>query len=260
MRLLLKSLLHRRFAYDELRQDADHFFVRPPLPPDLRDSLAKLRGKSGDSLLDFWRRLFDEDVRMVCEAPTWQAQRAALLRAILRETTWRALWVAAKECRHTQSWAHLVENDPIIGKSEEAVRDGQLFQRYLLAVTTIACLTSIGRTRYGIDEQKVTETEVFYLFDLEIKRLDISILDYAMDLADALDDETAHAIADFKDEEVNPIIHQQIESLSLAQEQIVQGRLDVQALRASVAEVGRRKSELVARLHGRARAAPNDQY
>jgi hypothetical protein len=247
MRLFLKTAFHRPFDYSELRQDADGFFVKPPLPPELLEAAATIRGKSGESLLDYWRTMFDGELREVCDAPTWKAQRATLLRGILNHTTWRTLYVAAKECLYPETWEHYADAS-ILGQVEKSSRESVLFQRYLVAVTSTVCLQVLGERRYEIGQAKLRETDIFHDLDLGIKRLDFRLMDHALSVAEASDDEQAFALAAFKEDQVNPLIQMQMRALSIAQEQIVHGQLDIVSLRASISAVDKKRSEVTAQL------------
>jgi hypothetical protein len=255
MRLLLKRLLRHPYTYRELRQDSDGFFVNPPLPPDLFEASTRLRADSGESLLDQWRRFYDDELRTIAKAPTWQAQRAALLRTILQENSWRALLDVVTAKTHPQAWAHVVVGTPL-EKAEEQHRTRYLSQRFFLAITTGACLTVLGQRRYALDEGKSLETEAFYLVEREMRGLDVRAGDFPYVLLDRGDEEQALAVAAFRELRVDPIIQEQMNALNLAEEQIINGRLDVEVFRSTMATLERRTSELVAEL--RAIGASNE--
>lgn len=244
MRLFLKTMFQRPFSYAELRKDADDHLTRTPLPPALRDALAAIHGPTGASRLDAWRQSFEEDLRTIADQPTWAAQRAALLRCLVRENTWLSLYAATKDARFPGSWAHYTEGTVIGVFWGGAERAQGVFLRWLFAATTNACLIVTGNRRYQINAIKEKEIEVHELLDLTIKRLDISFSDFVLSTHDAGDTDGAHIALAFKEQHVDPIIAREQKALLLAEEQIVHGVLDAHVFLQTVASTDQLRDEL----------------
>ena len=243
MKRLLKTVFQRPFTYVELRQDMDAHFVKPPLPAELRDELAAWKGNSGQSLLDYWRKTFASELTEIASEPTWAAQRAALLRSASVQCTWEALYLVAKECKHVDSWSHLVENT-ILERLEKDQYPPALLQQYFVTLTTRCCLEELGSRRFALDETKRLEVDLYRELDTEIKRFDASLMDLILDLLQRADTETdyvARNIAEVKDTHINPILREQIKLLDVVEEQIVSGSVDIKAVRRSLDSVAARK-------------------
>jgi hypothetical protein len=234
MRLLLKRFLKHPYSYAELRTIEEAHFMRPPLPSEIRETAAKLRSKKGQSLLDYWREGYGHVLATIASEPTWGAQRRGVIRLALAQSTWEAAYLVAKDCKHVASWRHFCADR---SKNDETPDDELLpllVQYYIVALLTRACLVALGQKRYGLDTRKVLEIDLFRELNREVKRLDVSCTDLMIDLINDYQDGEARVIGDIKDNEIAPMVAEQIAAMDLVEEQIVNGTLDVSAVQRSV--------------------------
>ena len=90
-----------------------------------------------------------------------------------------------------------------------------------------AALSTLAHTFYGLDKAKELEIRLYEQYGRDIDMLDISIMDLAYkNHADDVD--AAYKIADWKDEKLNPLLHQMYRHLTSTQDQIVEGTFVVE--------------------------------
>jgi hypothetical protein len=241
---LFKTLFERPFTFAELRRAVDGLIASPPLPDDLRQELAKLKGKSGDSFLDYWRQKFELALVEISQAPTWRAQRAALIKRALREQTWLAAYRVSNECKHIGSWEHFFDSAFEEGNIAEDQLRFLLLQRYFEALLSSVVLQVLGGNRYRLDKTKSLEIELYRELDTETKRFVTGINEAIFKLADAGEQDAVSLMADIKETYLRPICRQLIDELSVAEEQIVNGSLNVDAIRKARDAMQSRKREI----------------
>jgi hypothetical protein len=242
----LKVMFHRPFTSADLGAVGASIVAHPPVPDDYRDLAATRVEWYGDvSLVDYWREKFLAELQEVSEQPTWKTQRAAVLRILLRQSGWFASQGAANQARHPASWAHLVVAHKAFAdlEDDDPRRPTILGQIWLAALLSAAAWRGIGERLYAIDKVKQLELKAHGAYDQEIKQFDVASLDLVVDHVAHGND--AQALAEIKDNQINPIIRNQYSILHRMAEDIVNGSLDVKRVMKQHADVEARRQALL---------------
>ena len=189
-----KSLFRRPLTHSDLLREARCLISKPPLPQDLKASIVGLVGGSGVNLLDYWRDHFRLQLKTISCEETWSLQRAKLLKLVMTELGWRAVYTVAENAKSVDSWSHLFNDDEwTYGKPKEQWKN-LLLQRWIIAILSDACLRTTGARAYALDRTKEADLDPYYEFDKAIKSLDVNLLDLMnLALLEYRDDDAQYA-------------------------------------------------------------------
>ena len=242
--ILVNKFFKIPFSSVDLHRRSSEHLRNPPLPKDWRDAAVKIVGTSGVSLLDYWRTYHEQLLDEIALKRTWAAQRAKLISKVLAEEGWQAAEVAANPCEFVTSWEHLVAENDIFKRAPKEQWKFLLMQRYLLALLSSACLRELGCKLYALDKIKLAEMDLYYEFEREIKTLDVQFLDCIGKAIMSFDDERGKELAAIKDEQINPLIREQYQLLSLMEENVVNGKIDANDINSRMKSLEERKKEI----------------
>jgi hypothetical protein len=240
----LKSLFRKPLTQADLLQEGESLIRKPPLPPDLKAGVLEAVGRSGVNLLDYWRDYFKSQLGMISQEQSWGLQRAKLLKLVILEQGWQAAHIVAQTAQSTESWSHLLNDIEWADGAEKKNLKGLLLQRWLVAILSDACLRTIGVRCYALDRTKELEIGICYEFDKEIKSLDVSLSDLMHTAVIEYRDDDARFIAAFKDDVVNPIIREQYKLLSLLEDDVANGSVDLASIGKKISSFNQRKAKL----------------
>lgn len=237
MNPFFKTLLKRPFTFVELRTEMDSFLGSPALSDDFRDMLAAFKSRKGQSFLDDFRERFESKLTEIAHEPTWRAQRAMLIKKALIEASWQSGYIVAQDCKHLESWKYFFTSAFAEGEIADDQLPFLLFQRNLEAILSMTGLEELGQKRFLLTVTKVTEIDLYREFDKEVKRFSTSMNEAMFDFRERDDVRAGEILGKY----VTPINRDQIDLLSVAEEQIVNGSLDVAAFRKSFEAIKLRK-------------------
>lgn len=241
-----KALFHRPLTYNELLGETSNIITSPPLPADWKHLASGLVGKNGMSLLEYWRDYCKTQLGMIAEEVTWQMQKSRLLKLIMMERSWRAVYVVSQEAKHVASWSFLCKDAPWAKDMDERNLPLLLTQRWLMAVLSDGCLMALGMKSYGLNKAKDTELELHYLFHKEIKALDVGVIGALLDAVDEYRDDDAHQIAAFKDDQLAPLIREQYTLLAQLEDDVANSTVDIAWFSSRLNAVKQKQAELAA--------------
>lgn len=241
-----KALFHRPLTYNELLKDADKIITSPPLPADWKRLAAGWVGRSGISLLNYWRDFSKLQLKMVADEATWQMQKSRLLKLIMMERTWRAAYVASQGAKHVAAWSFMCNDADWAKDANEKNLHLLLTQRWLMAVLSDSCLITVGMKSYSLDKTKDTELELHYLLQKEVKSLDVGMMEAILDSVDEYRDEDAHQIAAFKDDHLAPLIREQYTLLAQLEDDVANSTVDIARFSSQLNAVKQKQAELAA--------------
>ncbi|MGO7308736.1 hypothetical protein ACCS91_33315 [Rhizobium ruizarguesonis] len=241
---IIKRLLKRPFASVDLHRLAGHNMTKPPLPKPMFEAAAGLVGKSGVSLLDYWRKAFAIQLDEISLQKTWQGQRAKILKLIINERRWRDVYASTNDIEASSIWGHLVSEVELFTAVPKEHWQGLLLQRYIMALLSAACLEELAAKIYAFNSIKKLELNMHSEYYREILRLDLQVNKMIHEMVDAYDDDGALELADMKDDVINPLIADQYKLLALVEEQIANSELDVASVNAKIDALDVRKREL----------------
>jgi hypothetical protein len=227
---------------------------KPPTPPELLRSMQEsfLRYEGNViSLVEYYRRhhLVPALDRIAAE-PTWDRQRATCLTEILKETHWTN-WQYVFKRAETDGGREIILGKlrKLWPKASNEELGHYLMQFYLVTICTNAALSTLAHTFYGMDKEKELEIRLYEQYGRDIDMLDISIMDLAYkNHADDVD--AAYKIADWKDEKLNPLLHQMYRHLTSTQDQIVEGTFVVENFKRVSDKLDSQKAALAKELPG----------
>jgi hypothetical protein len=246
--IFLKTLFKHSLSLADLHKLAAKNLAHPPLPKELYDASASLVGKKGISLLDYWRTGFSTLIDEIASEKTWELQRAKLLGTILTEQGWSAATVASRETKFTDAWSHMVENVDHFKNSPKDVWPSLLFQRYIVALLTVACLIELGAKAFQLDDLKQNELGLHGEIEKEIRLLDVQFSNQMLLSAENFEDDLAETICAMKEDVINPLIKEQFDLLSVMREQIVHSNLDIVEVKKRIDAFDARTLEIAASL------------
>lgn len=242
--IVLKSLFKTPLTSRDALGLLANLIASPPLPKEMYEAAAGLVGKNGTSLLDFWRSGFKDQLTEITSERTWALQRSRLLRSVLVETGWRALFTSAKEQKHVEAWAHLVDSNNYFSSFPKSSWSSILAQRHLMAILSGACFLHLGTKAYRVDNAKALELDLYLEYYKEILLLDLRVQGMALAAVDQYEDAEASRIAEIKDEVINPLLSEQYRVLHLMADQIANATLEVINIKVSMDALQARKHEI----------------
>src|SRR5262249_42750302 len=95
---------------------------------------------------------------------------------------------------------------------------------------------------------KEVELNLYYEFDKEIESLDVDLLDLMNSAVVEYRDDDAHFIAGFKDDVVNPMMREQYVILALMENDIANGNVVVDSIKAQIHSLNEKKTHLAEQL------------
>jgi len=214
----LKTVFCRPFTAADLEKESEELLSNPPLPPNLLDAFASLRGKKGRSLLEWWRREYIHQLEEIVVASTWKRQRSCLIRIMLRHKSWESIYSAAKDLKFLGSWEHCVKDSSLFVEFEKETWPDILFQVYMTSILSSACLWELGMRLYSLDEKKELEIDLYYGFSEDIWAKDFGMMELMLERLDNFEDEDEFSIAELKDNEVNPFCDKEFALLSIMED------------------------------------------
>jgi hypothetical protein len=244
----LKKLFNRPLSSDALLRQSEKNIKNPPLPKEWRDLSATMVGKSGVSNLDFWRADYKSTLNEIAAETTWRLQRIKLLERILYWEGWRAARTASKDVKFVDAWKHIVENNDAFKRTSKENWDTLLSQMWLHALLSSACLLELGQQLYAIDDKKQNEIGLHYEYEKEIKTLDVQSIEQILKYAASYEDDNALAMADLKDDVLNPLIREQYRLLALMREDIINGNIDAQEIQTQIQLLDKKKRSIATTL------------
>ncbi|NEK17516.1 hypothetical protein [Rhizobium leguminosarum] len=243
---ILKRLLKRPLTSADLHRLAGHNMMKPPLPKAMFEAAASLVGKSGVSLLDYWRKAFSIQLDEIAAQKTWQGQRARLLKLVLTEQGWCDVFASTNDIEAPGVWGHLVSEVELFTAFSKEHWKGILLQRYIIALLSAACLEELAAKIYAFSRIKKLELDLHSEYYREILKLDLQINMMIDEMVDAYDDEEALELAGVKDDVINPLIADQYKLLALVAEQIANSQIDIASVKEKIDAFDVRKRELAA--------------
>lgn len=240
---ILKRLLKRPLTSADLHRLTRQNLMKPPLPKEMYEAAAGLIGKSGLSLLDYWRKAFSMQLDEIAAEKTWQGQRARLLELFLAEQGWCDICASAKDIE-APVWGHLVsEVEPFAAIPKEHWK-GLLFQKYIIALLSVACLEELAAKIHAFNSAKKLELRLHSEYYREILELDLQTNTMVHQMV-GHDDEGAFELGGLKDDVINPLIADQYKLLDLMAEQIANSQIDIVSVKEKIDAFDVRKRELV---------------
>ena len=242
MLILLKAILRRPLAESDLLSAAGSLLARPPLPPEVRDTLAGIRAdREGTSVLDYWRGGFRSALREIAAEPTWGLQRAKLLATTVETYPLRALHAVAESAKHDESWLPRFRRaEPKLADASVETCKRLLTQHWLIALCTDVCLQVLGNRYYGVGRTKDRELELLDLWGTDLDKLRVALLDYVLDAALA-ENTRLNDIVRWHDDIARPLLDEEGRVLSALEEEVVHSNVDVQNVTAKRAELNEKK-------------------
>lgn len=135
---IFKRLFKRPLTSTDLHRLAGHNMMKPPLPKVMYEAAAGIVGKSGVSLLDYWRKVFSMQLDEIAAQKTWQGQRARLLKLILTEQGWCDVFASTSDIEAAGVWEHLVSEVELFTTAPKELWKALLLQRYIIALLSAA--------------------------------------------------------------------------------------------------------------------------
>jgi len=243
-----KSLFRRPLTHADLLRETERLISNPPLPQEWKTTVVEVVGRSGVNLLDYWRDHFKSQLRTISSEETWSLQRARLLKLVMTELSWRAAHTVAQNAKSVDSWSHLLNDVEWTKGAAKEQWTGLLLQRWLMAILSEACLRTTGRRAYALDQTKEVELNLYYEFDRDIESLDVNLLDLMNSAVVEYRDDDAHFIAGFKDDVVNPMMREQYGILALMEDDIANGDVNIESMRAQIRSLNEKKTRLAEQL------------
>lgn len=250
-RTWMKTVFRRPFTLAELRMAAAQMVADPPIPVEWKEFATTPIGAQGHTVIDMWRSQFDLELVEVAAAPTWDGQRATLLRNILANGTWVTTQAVAKEAKFTESWAHLVANIPAFHRApiaDHALRTSLLAQKWFISLVKWGVLRVIGENLFTLNEDKWIELRIYDLYEKEVLELDVLMLDRIQLVNEQGEAASADVLSEFKDSVVNPLVVRQHALLARMAEEIATGQLDGDAATRDMAAMAAEREILDIRL------------
>lgn len=241
-----KALLHRPLTYNDLLSDASNIITSPPLPADWKHLASGLVGKNGTSLLDYWRDYCKSQLEMIAQEGTWQMQKSRLLKLVMMERSWRAVYVVSQKAKHVASWSSFCKDAHWAKDVDEKHLHALLTQRWLMAILSDGCLMALGMKSYGLNKAKDTEIELHYLFHQEIKTLDVRVMEAILDAVQEYRDDDAHDIAAFKDDHLAPLFREQYALLAQLEDDVANSAVDIAWFSSQLNAVKQKQADLAA--------------
>jgi hypothetical protein len=143
--MAFNRLLRRRISEEQLLEYISKWLSKPPVPKHLQTHFDTLTG-DGQTFAGMWREGFLKLVSEICSEPSWTQQKRCVLRHIVREIEWIALFEEVKSDDDVFVWKNFVENvDGFVQIDEpEKYFYPMLFQRYIYSTSTYVVLGLIG--------------------------------------------------------------------------------------------------------------------
>ena len=249
---LIKSVLQMRFTEAELLEATANNIKRPPFPRELYDALVSETNRDGQSIIEVWRVYFQREVHNIAESQTWQLQKASLLESILNHKALESVYIVADKAKYQESWRHLVKDHPHF---QTVAPDGwkrRIFDTYLVAIATSACLLELGSRLFELRDTKENEIGLYLEYYKEIMGLDVSTQDLISDRihgGEATTEEVT-ALQDLKNSRVNPVIDAQYRLLHVMKDEITNATLNIDGFKKKFEELEAAKVRLAEELNG----------
>jgi len=239
----LKSLFQRPLSEADLLRVAEGLIQRPPMTPDTYDLLVGMRGTAdGASVIELWRREFRTMIATIGAEKTWGLQRSALLREIVENFTWTALWHAAQNVQHPEAWSGALQDafPQMCNASPDACRS-VLTQRWLMAVSTDAGLRTLAERLYAVEEMKQGELGFVELCHTRLQTDQVALRDRIL-MVTQDEPEAGAALTAWHDTEVVSILNDEWKFLDTIEDAVVTGSLDLERTREKVAALEARRA------------------
>jgi hypothetical protein len=248
MALWLKTLLHRALTAGDIELASASLLARPPLPDGMLEAMIRARGKTGRTLLDWWRESFQEDIKSIAEQRTWQRQRAALITTVLDHIIFGSIYPAAKDVTHTDAWGHYVKDTAMFASAAKENWSDLIFQAWLTSIVSEACLLSVGTKLYEIDKIKQLEIDLLQSWVAETRKLDVAVMELMLTCIDKYQDDDARFVAAVKDDEINPLIKDRFDVMLEMKDAIANRTLDIDRVKTQMASFSGKHKELALKL------------
>ena len=156
-----KTIRRKPFTSTELHQSADLLLKQPPLPADWRNAAIDVRARDGTTLLDTWRAHFTSELKAIATKETWTLQKAACVSFVFMENSWRTTTIVAHKAKSPSSWKHILGDNKLFEGAEGQNLLALLTQRYLMAILSATCLTTIAHRLYSLNDQEMRVVSQF---------------------------------------------------------------------------------------------------
>jgi hypothetical protein len=247
--LWAKSLLSRPYSERNLYSWAEKYLLNPPLPPELQDAARDVRGRDGSNLMDLWRSHFSQELSEIAAKQTRRLQRAHCIKLMFMEASWRATLVVAKNTKYPKSWSHFVRDNELFDVLGGHDQLPILYQRYLLAMTSWACLSEALVKLFGSTTKTELEIDWCYQIEMDVKLIDVTAQDVILALVDdGAHDATVMECASYKDDIINPFLRKGLVFNARFQEQIATDQFDLPSANKIAQQFEAEKKIIVAKL------------
>lgn len=226
MSRFFQTRLGRGYSYDELVTKSDEFMRNPKFPPGYAEAMSKLDGKR-QSFVRYTQDVYTLYLKEIASRQSLKGQREELLRLVLQEAPWHAVFRAANKATYNQSWGHFTKGAGWFEDQPTQPPKLLLTARYLLALTCMSWLQVVGKYHYGLSDATVAALDLYIDYDAGIKEIDVNMFELMFAKLDGFEDGEGMAIGKVKDDVVNPIIKEQYAILDRLGKDIVNDTLDV---------------------------------
>ena len=152
--IFFRKMLRQPMPIELLVEFSSQWLAAPPIPKEVQNHYHTAATDDGTTLLAIWREEFVKNLKEIAGEPAWTLQKKLLLRHLVRESDWVAIFESVNKNDSISSWGDFVAGVDMFESIEDKERYyyARLQQRYLLALPTIGALGVIGMTAYGLNE------------------------------------------------------------------------------------------------------------
>ena len=245
----MKTSAGRPLTRADVYTFCEGFIKRPPAPPELLDAMGRtLCNVNGvpRTVTEYYREQFLlPALDKISSCATVSLQRAACVREIMDQIVWRTMYVCLRKAK-TDVGAQMIRSR-YLQVFPEVTKEHLDFLStgfYLVAVTTDACLSTLGKALLKFDDVTETQIGLCRSYAEEIMMLDVDIMDYIWtNFQD--DPEYAQNLAGWKDGNLNPITARMNQLLQSTMNHVAFGSFDVADFKRKSSELDAERGELV---------------
>jgi len=167
-----------------------------------------------------------------------------LLKAIIAENNWVAAYLAVGKATHDESWVPLLtEIFSNLDNPNPARYKDLLFQRWIVAITMVACLQVLGASYYNLDQIKQRELSCLDEWQAATRILEVSLMDQMLNAIEA-NPSVAKRAWQIHSDTIVPVLRSEWGSLAVIKEDVVNRQLDLPKVQTRLKELIHRQQEL----------------